>query len=116
MEDPSVLNLSLMFAIVPDMTDNDIMLIFLDRPVKLDYVKFASVTDEYIGKGEKVQVVGWGAMGGSHDDEISSSADMLQEIELTTITNEKCERARGKMDGSMEDYEDQITSSMMCAE
>jgi len=98
-----------------DTDDNDIMLLFLDRPINLDYVKFASVTDEYVGVAVPVTVLGWGEMGGYHDDDISTSADELQEVQLFTISNQDCALSRGKIDGSRDDYHGQITSSMICA-
>ena len=55
-------------------------------------------------------------MGGYHDDDISTSADELQEVELYTITNKKCEDSKGKIDGSRDDYHGQITSAMLCAD
>merc|ERR1712037_680893 len=98
-----------------DAEDNDIMLLFLDRPVDLDYVKFAAVTGDYVGIAVPVTVVGWGEMGGYHDDEVSTSADELQEVHLLTISNQECAKSRGEVDGSKDDYHGQITSSMLCA-
>lgn len=95
--------------------DDDVMIMFLGSPVDEDYVKFASVTENYVGAGVNVTAVGWGQMGGYHDDEVSGSADELQEIDLYTITNEECNRARGTISGSRDSYHFEIYNSMMCS-
>jgi len=50
------------------------------------------------------------------DDDVSIGADELQEVELYTISNQDCDDSEGRINGSKDDYHDQITSSMLCAE
>ncbi|EJK64760.1 hypothetical protein THAOC_14473, partial [Thalassiosira oceanica] len=97
-----------------DTTNNDFMLIFLDEPVSVDNVKFASVTDNFVGVSEAVTVVGWGDTDIDLDEE--ELADELQEVEVYTISNNECDDSEGVIDGDRENYNGQITSSMLCAE
>ena len=95
-------------------TNNDYMLIFLDKPVSFNNVKFASVTDNFVGANEAVTVVGWGDMDIDLDEE--ELPDELQEVEVYTITNSECDDSEGVIDGDRDNYHGQITSSMLCAE
>ena len=95
-------------------TNNDYMLIFLDEPVSANNVKFASVTDNFVGANEAVTVVGWGDMDIDLDEE--ELPDELQEVEVYTITNSECDDSEGVIDGDRDNYHGQITSSMLCAE
>lgn len=94
-------------------TNNDYMLLFLDRPVEGD-VKFASITDNFVGVSEAVTVVGWGDI--DIDSDVSTLADELQEIEVYTVSNQECDDSEGLVDGWEDNYHGQITSSMLCAE
>ncbi|EJK47790.1 hypothetical protein THAOC_33472 [Thalassiosira oceanica] len=97
-----------------DTTNNDYMLIFLDEPVSVDNVKFASVTDNFVGANEAVTVVGWGDIDIDLDEE--ELPDELQEVEVFTISNNECDDSEGVIDGEKDNYHGQITSSMLCAE
>ena len=97
----------------PETTNNDFMLIFLDKPVSVDNVKFASVTDNFVGVDEAVTVVGWGDMDISSKEELP---DELREVEVYTIGNKECDDSEGVIDGNRDSYNGQITSSMLCAE
>jgi len=94
-------------------TNNDYMLIFLDKPVSVDNVKFASVTDNFVGVDEAVTVVGWGDIDISNKEKLP---DELQEVEVYTISNKECDDSEGEIDGSEDSYKGEITSSMLCAE
>jgi len=98
----------------PDTTNNDFMLIFLDEPVSVDNVKFATVTDNFVGVDEAVTVVGWGDIDIDLDEE--ELPDELQEVEVYTIGNKECDDSEGVIDGEEDSYKGQITSSMLCAE
>merc|ERR1719393_1205829 len=98
----------------PETTNNDFMLIFLDKPVSVDNVKFASVTDNFVGVDEAVTVVGGGDIDIDLDEE--EVPDELQEVEVYTISNKECDNSKGKIDGEKDSYKGQITSSMLCAE
>ncbi|EJK69075.1 hypothetical protein THAOC_09706 [Thalassiosira oceanica] len=95
-------------------TDNDYMLIFLDKPVSVNNVKFASVTDNFVRANEAVTVVGWGDMDIDLDEE--ELPDELREVEVYTISNNECDDSEGVIDGERDSYNGQITSSMLCAE
>jgi len=98
----------------PKTTNNDFMLIFLDKPVSSRNVKIASVTDNVVRANEAVTVVGWGDIDIDLDEE--ELPDELQEVEVYTISNEECDNSKGKIDGEKDSYKGQITSSMLCAE
>ena len=57
-----------------------------------------------------------GEIGGYHDDYVSGLAGELQEVEVYTISNKKCNRSRGKVDESRDNYHFEILNSMFCAE
>jgi len=97
----------------PHSTNNDYMLLFLERPVEGD-VKFADVTEDFVGVSESVTVVGWGDV--DIDSDVSTLADELQEVEVYTISNQDCDDSEGMVDGWEDNYNGQITSSMLCAE
>jgi len=98
----------------PKTTNNDFMLIFLDEPVSVDNVKFASVTDNFVRANEAVTVAGWGDTDIDLDKE--KLPDELREVEVYTIDNEECDDSEGVIDGDRDNYHGQITSSMLCAE
>jgi len=97
-----------------DTTNNDYMLIFLDKPVSVNNIKFASVTDNLVRANEAVTVVGWGDMDIDLDEE--ELPDELREVEVYTISNNECDDSEGVIDGERDSYNGQITSSMLCAE
>jgi len=96
-----------------DTTDNDFMLIFLERPVtsKVDLV---TVSPDVVSSGVDVTVMGWGDTVKAQD--VKELATELLEVEVTTMTNEECEQSKSTEAGWEFDYHGQITDNMLCAE
>jgi trypsin len=96
-----------------DSTDNDFMLVFLDSSIT-ENVNLVRISSDFIPEGEKVTVMGWGD---THiSDEVSRLADELQEVEVTTITNAECDASEGTIGGWDDNYNEQISDNMLCAE
>lgn len=96
-----------------DTTDNDFMLLFLKNNVTLQEVELVNVNPDIIPEGIGVTVIGWG------DTDITDKqdlADKLMEVEVKTVTNEDCDASQGTEPGWEDNYHDQITSNMLCAE
>jgi len=95
-----------------DTTDNDFMLVFLERSTTED-VELVQLSPSVISEGTAVTVMGWGD---THKDEaIKELAAELMEVEVTVITNDECELSKSDEIGFEYDYNDQITENMMCA-
>jgi len=95
-----------------DEDDGDFMLLFLERPVS-NRVNFelVEVNSDFVRAGTKVTVVGWGVTDPSGDN----SADELREVEVTVLSNDDCEDSEGRISGSKDDYNGDITRNMICA-
>jgi len=96
-----------------DTTDNDFMLIFLERSTSAD-VELVHVSSDVVSEGTDVTVMGWGDT--NKDKDIKELATELMEVEVTVISDEECEESRSVEQGWEYDYNDQITGNMMCAE
>jgi trypsin len=89
-------------------TDNDFMLVFLQRTATLnDDVSLVKLNDNTSvpGIGVGVTVMGWGVT------ETSQLSDVLMKVEVNVISNSEC---AGSSDGS-DSYSGQITKNMLCA-
>ncbi|KAL7533286.1 hypothetical protein ACHAXR_005144 [Thalassiosira sp. AJA248-18] len=95
-----------------DMTNNDFMLLFLERSTTED-VELVQVGQDMVVEGTDVTVMGWGDT--NIDDDIKEPATELMEVEVTVISNEECESSKSDEDGWEYDYNDQITENMICA-
>lgn len=96
-------------------TNNDYMLLFLDRAIDADKVDvtYVTVSDRFLGKNEPATVVGWGD---THiSDKVQDLAKELQEVEVYTMDNDDCDDSEGEIGGFKDNYHGQITDSMLCA-
>jgi len=103
-------------------TDNDFMILILDRPVSGD-VDLVQVSPHVVPVDTAVTVMGWGD---THvADSITTLAEELMETEVFVVSNTECEQSNGtiggkEIDGLLvggydEDYHSQITENMVCA-
>ena len=103
-------------------TDNDYMIIILDRPTT-ETVDLVQVSPDVVPVGTAVTVMGWGD---THPaDDIRTLAEELMETEVFVVSNEECEQSNGTVGGTEiagwtiggyeEDYHNQISENMMCA-
>ena len=95
-----------------DATDNDFMLLFLERATD-EEVDFVHVGPEVPPVGTKVSVMGWGDTDIEYD--VKEAATALMEVEVVTISNEECDASSSNKTGWEYDYNDQITDNMICA-
>lgn len=96
-----------------DTTDNDFMLLFLKNNVTSPDVELVHVSSDIIPENIDVTVVGWG------DTDITDKqdlADKLMEVEVRTVTNADCDASSSTEPGWEDNYHDQITDNMICAE
>lgn len=93
-------------------TNNDYMLLFLDRAIDVD-VTYVTISDRFVGNNEAATVVGWGD---THiSDKVQQLAKELQEVEVYTMDNDDCDDSEGEIGGFKDNYHGQITDSMLCA-
>ena len=101
----------------PKTTDNDFMVIFLERPVpavgdNFELVKLnKNPARPYVG--QSVRVMGWGDT--DIRDSVSDLSDVLMKVDVNVISNSVCDASEGKEGGWYDTYEDQITENMLCA-
>jgi len=91
-------------------TDNDFMLVFLERPISdVDGVDFVTLNHRHSvpSLNQEVTVMGWGVT----DYDTGDMADALMHVKVNVISNSECDASS---DGR-ENYKDQITDSMLCA-
>jgi trypsin len=95
-------------------TDNDWMLVLLDRPtaVNVPFVKLNTDTN-VPSVGEDVTVMGWGDM--TSDDLTQELADVLMSVDINVISNQDCDDSSGTINGWTDSYNGQITDNMLCA-
>lgn len=106
----------------PSTTNNDFMILILDRPTSLD-VDLVTVSQDIVPIDTAVTVMGWGDVHPS--DEIQMLAEELMETEVFVISNEECDQSSGNIGGTEIngtliggwefDYHNEITENMMCA-
>mmetsp|Transcript_24220 Transcript_24220/g.36830 ORF Transcript_24220/g.36830 Transcript_24220/m.36830 type:complete len:455 (-) Transcript_24220:111-1475(-) len=103
-------------------TDNDYMILVLDRPVVEAMDNLVQVTPDVVPVGTAVTVMGWGDTHPS--DEIQTKSDELMETEVFVVSNEECDKSNGTVGGTeadpmlgayKKDYHNQISENMMCA-
>eukprot|EP00804_Cyclotella_cryptica_P012085 CCRYP_004505-RA/>CCRYP_004505-RA protein AED:0.12 eAED:0.12 QI:0/0/0/1/1/1/2/0/434 len=85
-----------------DSTNNDFLLLFLDRPTTAN----VEIVDS------AVTVMGWGDT--TADDTIATS-DVLRFVEVNVMSNADCDASKGTIDGFNDSYNGRITDQMMCA-
>jgi len=103
-------------------TENDYMILVLDRPTVED-VDLVQVSPDTVSVGSAVTVMGWGDTHPS--DSIQTRAEELMETEVFVVSNEECDQSNGTVGGTEhmgsiiggyeDDYHNQITDDMMCA-
>jgi len=103
-------------------TDNDYMILVLDRPTTED-VDLLQVSPGTVPVGTAVTVVGWGDVNPS--DDVQTLAEELRETELFVMSNTECEQSSGTVGGTEifgftfggydVDYNNQISDDMVCA-
>ena len=99
-----------------DTTDNDFMLLFLERSTTED-VEYPIVSPDVVPVSTKVTTLGWGDT--DIDDEETAFPDELMHVEVSTISNEECDASKSDADGydpKDDNYHNQITENMLCAE
>jgi len=97
---------------VSETTDNDFMLLFLNRSTT-EIVELVQLSPDTISAGTDVTVMGWGDT--HKDEEIKELATELMEVEVTVITNDEYEQSKSDEIGWEYDYNDQSSGNMMCA-
>ncbi|KAL7549251.1 hypothetical protein ACHAWF_012515 [Thalassiosira exigua] len=107
----------------PTKTDNDYMIMVLDRDTEAD-VDPVKVSTEVVSEGKAVTVVGWGDVHPSGS--VTSLATQLMGTEVFSMSNDDCKRSSGVIGGQQifgmtfggyqETYGDDITDNMLCAE
>merc|ERR1712151_873860 len=101
----------------PQTTDNDYMIVVLERAVEAD-VDLVQISPDVVPVDAAVTVMGWGDT--NIDLDISELAIELMETEVRTISNEECDASNGTLTDSLgsydENYHQQITGNMLCAE
>ena len=100
-------------------TDNDFMLLFLERPYTAKNVGIVKLNsdDAYPPAGERVADMGWGDT--MKDEGMHVASEALQRVYLEVLTNVDCDKSegyyldgtRGWTYGSCEDF---ITDNMLC--
>lgn len=97
-------------------TDNDFMLVFLDRASTVNNVDLVRLNSQSSvpSVGQGVTVMGWGDTNISGD--VSELSDALMNVEVEVISNSQCDSSEGEIDGYSDNYNDQITLNMLCAE
>jgi len=101
----------------PQTTDNDFMVIFLERPVPVVGDNFELVklnknpARPYVG--QSVRVMGWGDT--NIRDSVSDLSDVLMKVDVDVISNNVCDNSEGIEGGWYDSYKDQITDNMLCA-
>ena len=98
-------------------TDNDYMIVVLDRAVAAD-VDLVQISPDVVPVDAAVTVMGWGDT--NIDLEVAELSIELLETEVHTISNEECDASNGTLTDSLGSYDDnyhqQITRNMLCAE
>ena len=98
-------------------TDNDYMIVVLERPVEAD-VDLVQISPDVVPVDAAVTVMGWGDT--NIDLEVTELSVELMETEVRTISNEECDASNGTLTDSLGSYDDnyhqQITGNMLCAE
>eukprot|EP00571_Detonula_confervacea_P000325 CAMPEP_0172330650 /NCGR_PEP_ID=MMETSP1058-20130122/61514_1 /TAXON_ID=83371 /ORGANISM="Detonula confervacea, Strain CCMP 353" /LENGTH=455 /DNA_ID=CAMNT_0013047875 /DNA_START=194 /DNA_END=1561 /DNA_ORIENTATION=+ len=97
---------------VSETTDNDFMLLFLNRSTT-EIVELVQLSPDTISAGTDVTVMGWGDT--HKDEEIKELATELMEVEVTVLTNDECDQSSSDEMGFEYDYNGKITGNMMCA-
>ena len=96
-------------------TNNDVMLLFLERPTADDSVIVnLNSNSSFPEVDEPVTVIGWG------DTEIDSlkfeMSDVLKSAEVFVQSNKECEGSEGSILGEPTSYKGKVTKNMLCAE
>ena len=76
-------------------TDNDFMLLFLNRSTTED-VELVQVNPDATSEGTNVTAMGWGDT--NEDENIREPANELMEVEVTVISNEECDNSESDED------------------
>ncbi|EJK69027.1 hypothetical protein THAOC_09756 [Thalassiosira oceanica] len=101
----------------PQTTDNDYMIVVLERAVEAD-VDQVQISPDVVPVDSAVTVMGWGDT--NIDLDIAELAIELMETDVHTISNEECDASNGTLTDSLgsydENYHQQITRNMLCAE
>lgn len=97
-------------------TNNDFMLVFLRKPAKINQdVKLVKLNRDpnTPDVGDTTTVMGWGDT--DIRDNVSKLSDVLMKADVRVMSNSDCEKSSGRVGGYYDTYNDQITSSMLCA-
>mmetsp|Transcript_2964 Transcript_2964/g.6506 ORF Transcript_2964/g.6506 Transcript_2964/m.6506 type:complete len:566 (+) Transcript_2964:185-1882(+) len=95
-----------------EMTDNDIMLVFLEDPAN-ESTELVKLNSDLAAPsiGAPVSVAGWGLT----DVDSFSVSDDLMVVEVNAISNEECSSSSGYVGGWYDSYRGLITDKMLCA-
>lgn len=98
-------------------TDMDMMLVFLEEPATINSnVQVVPLNSDpsYPRPGDTMTVMGWGDTHAS--DSVTRPSDVLNEVDVSVISNDECDASSGRVDGQWDSYRGQITDNMLCAE
>lgn len=98
----------------PYTTDNDFMLLILERPTtaKVSMVQLNS-NASFPEDGDECVVMGWGDT--TQDDYTVETSSVLMEVDVNVISNEECAKSKGEHNGWNDSYDGLITEHMLCA-
>mmetsp|Transcript_32351 Transcript_32351/g.68054 ORF Transcript_32351/g.68054 Transcript_32351/m.68054 type:complete len:315 (+) Transcript_32351:247-1191(+) len=96
-------------------TDNDFMLVFLNRATTASNVDLVSLNSRAAvpSVGQGVTVMGWGDT--DIRDTVSELSNVLMNVNVKAITNQDCDDSEGTINGFSDNYNDRITENMLCA-
>jgi len=93
--------------------NNDVMLIFLEKPAN-ERVEIVQLNSDELSPeiGSPVTVVGWGR---TEESVAWSFSNLLMAVEVNVVSNTECEQSEGIYYGAYANYVGQITDGMLCA-
>ncbi len=97
-------------------SDNDFMLLFLERPSSADDVATVKLNRDPAmpSMGQNVTVMGWGDTDIRPGDYYQATSDELMNVDVNAISNDECEASAGTVDSGAT-YNGRITANMLCA-
>jgi len=104
-------------------TDNDFLILILDRDTVAPDARFIRINPNYVSGGTPVTTMGYGDTNPS--DSVSALAPILMHTEVKTVSNDECKQSSGSV-GGVEffgisfggynaSYQNMITDNMICA-
>jgi trypsin len=98
----------------PDTTNNNFLLLFLDRPTMANVETVKVNSNPSVPKVDSpVTVMGWGDT--TAEDDTTVTSNVLRYVEVNVISSADCNASEGTIDGLNDSYNGQITDKMICA-